>query len=62
VPNRKLERFVVNVVFHAKDIPNNRVTFPKDDGGYVIVASLKHEDMNYKVYNPKFEWAYFKCL
>jgi hypothetical protein len=38
------------------------VTFLKDDGGYAIVASLKHEDVNYKVYNPESEWAYYECL
>jgi hypothetical protein len=29
--------------------------FPKDDGGYAIVASLKHECVNYKVYNSESE-------
>ncbi len=48
IPNRKHEQFVVNIVFHAKDIPNSCVTFLEDDGGYAIVASLKHEDVNYK--------------
>ncbi len=27
--------------------------FIEDDGGYAIITSLKHEDVNYKVYNPK---------
>ncbi len=27
--------------------------FLEDDGGYAIIASLKHEDVNYKVYNPE---------
>jgi hypothetical protein len=38
------------------------VTFPEDDGGYVIVTSLKHEDVNYKVYNLESEWAYYECV
>ncbi len=38
------------------------MTFLEDDGGYAIVASLKHEDVNYKVYNPESEWAYYECL
>jgi hypothetical protein len=38
------------------------VTFLEDDGGYGIVASLKHEDVNYKAYNPEFEWAYCECF
>jgi len=38
------------------------VTFLEDDGGYAIVASLKHEDVNSKVYNSESEWAYFECL
>jgi len=62
VPNKKKEQFVVNVVLHARDIPNSCVAFLKDDGGYVILAFLKHEDVNYKVYNPKFEWAYCECF
>jgi len=31
------------------------MTFLEDDGGYAIVASLKHEHVNYKVYNLEFE-------
>ncbi len=62
VQNRKHKQFVVNIVFHARDIPNNCVTFLEDDGGYGIVASLKHEDVNYKAYNPEFEWAYCECF
>jgi hypothetical protein len=58
----KQERFVINVVLRAKDIPNNYVTFVEDDDGYAIVASLEHEDVNYKAYNPKFKWAYYECL
>jgi hypothetical protein len=38
------------------------VTFPEDDGGYAIVTLLKHEDVNYKVYNLEYEWAYCECL
>jgi hypothetical protein len=49
VPNKEQKQFVVNVVFHAKEIPNNYVTFPKNDGGYAIVISLTHEHLNYKV-------------
>ncbi len=58
--NRKHEQFVVNVVFHAREIPNNSMTFPNNDGGYAFVTSLTHEHVNYKVYNPKFEWAYYE--
>jgi hypothetical protein len=38
------------------------VTFPKDDYGYAIVTSLKHQDVNYKVYNSNPKWAYCECL
>jgi len=62
VPNRKQERFVVNVVICARDIPNICVSFPNDNCRYAIVASLKHQDVYYKVYNSKFEWAYYECL
>ncbi len=41
VPNKKQVRFVVNTILH--EIPNSFMTFPEDDGGYAIVASLKHE-------------------
>jgi hypothetical protein len=62
VPNKEHEQFVVNVVFRAREIPNNYVTFPKNDGGYAIVTSLTHEHLNYKVYNSKSKWAYYECL
>ncbi len=38
------------------------MTFLEDDGGYAIVVSLTHEHLNYKVYNPEYEWAYYECL
>ncbi len=38
------------------------MTFPNDDGGYAIVTSLKCEHVNQKVYNLKFEQAYYECL
>lgn len=62
VPNMKQEWFIVNVILHAKDIPKICVTFPEDDGGYVIVTFLKHEDVNYMVYNLEFEWVHNECL
>ncbi len=45
----KQERFVINVILHAKDIPNNCVIFLEDDCGCAIVTFLKHQDVNYKV-------------
>jgi hypothetical protein len=36
VPNKKQERFVVNIVLCARDIPNICMTFLKDDCGYAI--------------------------
>ncbi len=62
VPNKKQEQFVIIVILHARDILNNCVIFLEDGGGYAIVTSLKHENVNYKVYNPKSEWAYCECL
>jgi hypothetical protein len=53
VLNRKWERFVINDIFHARDILNNCVTFLEDGGGYAIFAYLKHEDVNDKVYDLK---------
>ncbi len=61
VPNKQ-EQFVIIVIFHARDIPNNCVIFLEDGGGYAIVTSLKHENVNYKVYNPESKWAYCECL
>ncbi len=58
----KQEKFVVNIVLCAKDILNSCVTFLEDDGGYAIIASLKHEDVNHKVYNLESKWAYCECL
>jgi hypothetical protein len=62
VPNGEHERFVVNIVFRARDIPKRCVTFPEVDCGYVIATSLKHQDVNYKVYNLEFEWVCCECL
>jgi hypothetical protein len=62
VPNRKHEQFIINVVFHAKDFPNSCVIFPKDNCGYAIITSLKHQDVHYKVYNLESKWAYYECL
>jgi hypothetical protein len=62
VPNKKQEQFVINIVLHARDIPNSCLTFPKDNGGYVIVIFWKHEYVNYKAYNLEFEWVYCECL
>jgi hypothetical protein len=58
----KEEWFVVQAILRVKEIPNNFVTFLEGDGGYAIVTFLTHEHVNYKVYNLKFEWAYYECL
>jgi hypothetical protein len=62
VPNKKREQFVVKTVIGPKEIPNNYVIFPKEDGGYAIITSLAHEHLNCEVYNPKSKWAYCECL
>jgi len=48
--------------FFMQGTSQTTVTFIEDDGGYAIIVSLRHEDVNYKVYNPKSEWAYCECL
>jgi len=50
------------MLFFVQGISQTCVTFPNDTCGYAIVASLKHQDVYYKVYNLKFEWAYYECL
>jgi hypothetical protein len=49
-------------LFFMQGISQKDVIFPKEDCGYAIVTSLKDQDVNYKVYNSKFEWAYYECL
>jgi hypothetical protein len=58
----KREWSVINIVLRAWEIPNNFVNFLNNNGGYAIVALLKHEHVNYKVYNPKSKWAYLNVF
>jgi hypothetical protein len=50
------------MLFFVQGISQTYVTFPNDDCGYAIAASLKHQDVYYKESNSKFEWAYYEYL
>ena len=60
--NKKEQDIMVSSILRARNIPDEDVTLPENDGDAALVTSTEHRHLWYTVHNPASEWGVCNCI